>query len=474
MELMSDKDLAYAIAQAVKEAGGNTYFVGGYVRDELLHKDSKDIDIEIHGIAPSELQTILNTFGPSETKGVSFGVYGIKHYDLDIALPRCESSSGRGHRDFEVFVDPYLGTYKASLRRDFSINAMMQDVLTNEIVDNHQGQSDLMNKLIRHVDADTFLDDPLRVLRAAQFASRFNFKIVPETIELCKRADLSALPSERIQTELEKALLKSDTPSVFFKALRDMEQLDHWFPELKALIGVPQAPSHHPEGDAWNHTMMVIDEAAKVRDKASNKLGFMLSAVYHDIGKPYSTTLDEKGYHSYNHHIVGSEMVPKIPYLKDKSLAKYIQNMVEMHMTPHLLLKESTKVTSYCRMFDKSLNPRDLILLAQSDKLGRAVPNKSYDESRARLLHYLAIYEERMRQPCVTGQDLIDFGYTPGVLFKQAMEMSHNFQVCGTSKEQAINQVLAFMAKETRKQGKTVPQQVLDYKQRQAFQERER
>lgn len=152
-------------------------------------------------------------------------------------------------------------------------------------------------------------------------------------------------------------------------------------------------------------------------------------------------------------------MIPHIPYLKDKGLTKYIQNMVELHMTPHMLLKESKKITSYCRLFDKSCAPRDLICLAECDKMGRAIPNKSYEESRARLLHYLALYEERMRKPSVMGRDLIEHGYKPGVLFKEALDMAHNFQVCGTPKDQALNQVLAFMAKETRRQEQGSPKQ---------------
>lgn len=465
MQLYSDIELASLLAQKVKELGGDTYYVGGYVRDNILHKENKDVDIEVHGISAELLHNILSTIGPCETKGVSFGVYGIKHYDLDIALPRSESSSGRGHKDFEVFVDPYLGVEKASSRRDFTINAMMQDVLSGEIVDCHNGQLDLQNKIIRHVDDDTFLDDPLRVLRAAQFAARFEFFIAPETIDLCRKADLTALPSERIQTELEKALLKSNRPSIFFESLREMNQLHNWFPELEALIGIPQSLDHHPEGDVWNHTMLVVDEAAKVRDSVANKLGFMLSAVYHDIGKPQTTTHDEKGYHSYDHHLVGSQLVLNIPYLKDKKLTQYVQNMVEMHMAPHMLVKESTNATRFCKMFDKSVCPKDLIYIAQCDKMGRAHINKSYEESRARLMHYLSIYEERMKRPCVMGQDLINMGYKPSALFKQAMDMSHNFLVCGTSKEQAFNQILAFMAKETRKQGLPVPEAASQRKQ---------
>jgi tRNA nucleotidyltransferase (CCA-adding enzyme) len=182
-------------------------------------------------------------------------------------MPRREKATGRGHRDFEIEVDPFIGTYKAARRRDFTINALMQDVLTGEVVDHFGGMDDLRAGIIRHIDPETFIEDPLRVLRGAQFAARFGFRIAPETVELCKGIDLSALSRERIEEELKKALLKSDKPSVFFEEMRRMEQLDVWFPELGQTIGLEQDPVFHPEGDVWVHTMEVIDRAAAVRDK---------------------------------------------------------------------------------------------------------------------------------------------------------------------------------------------------------------
>lgn len=452
VKTMTDLELAHLISEKVDTFGGSTYFVGGYVRDKIMGIDNKDIDIEVHGITPEQLKQILSEFGAISTKGVSFGVFGIAHHDLDISMPRFEHSSGSGHRNFDVFVNPYIGPFKASERRDFTINAIMQNVLTGEIVDFHEGLEDIEDKLIRAVDSRTFLDDPLRALRAAQFAARFEFDIASDTIELCKQADLSVIPSERIQTEFNKALLKAEKPSIFFESLRKMNQLDKWFPELEHLIGVPQEPSHHPEGDAWTHTMMVIDEAAKVRQLTSNPLGFMMSAVYHDIGKVSTTTHDAKGYHSYDHHIVGAEMVKGIPFLKDKKLRHYVSNMVGMHMKPHLMVCNSTKATSYCKMFDESVAPKDLIYLAQADKLGRAIEGKTYDTIREKLFGYLDIYNDRMAQPCVTGRDLLEQGFKPGPIFTEALQMSHNFQVCGTPKKQAMSQIISFMNKEIRKQ----------------------
>ena len=254
---MQDKNeqMAIKIARQVAQSGGRTFYVGGLVRDHLLGIENKDIDIEIHGVPAEKLKEILSGLGEVTVMGASFGIFGLRHYEVDIAMPRMESAIGRGHKDFEVITDPFIGPEKAALRRDFTMNALMEDVLTGEILDFFGGRKDLEEGVIRHVNAETFAEDPLRVLRAAQFAARFGFRIADETISLSKTMDLSSLSMERITGELEKALMKADCPSVFFEELRRMEQLHTWFPEMKDLIGVSQPPSHHPEGDVWNHSM---------------------------------------------------------------------------------------------------------------------------------------------------------------------------------------------------------------------------
>ena len=277
--------MARRVAEAVADAGGRTYYVGGCVRDGLLGRDNKDIDIEVHGIPVQTLEHILDSLGERLTMGASFGIMGLRHYELDIAMPRSETATGRGHKDFEVFVDPFLGAEKAARRRDFTMNALMQDVLTGEILDFFGGREDMRRGLLRHVDDSSFGEDPLRVLRAAQFAARFGFAVADETRMLSARMVLAALPGERVMGELEKALLKSDKPSVFFEEMRKMCQLSVWFPELEALIGIGQNPRFHPEGDVWTHTMQVLDEAAALRGEAKEPLWFMLSALCHDLGK---------------------------------------------------------------------------------------------------------------------------------------------------------------------------------------------
>ena len=231
-----DFEMARRIALEVERQGGRVYFVGGYVRDHVLGRENKDIDIEVHGVTPQQLRDILDGIGERTQMGASFGIYGLHHCDLDIAMPRAEGS--RGGKDFDDAAAPFIGTLRAARRRDFTINALMQDVLTGEIVDHFGGLEDIRTGVIRHVAEETFVEDPLRVLRAAQFAARLGFEVAEETIALCKTIDLSVLAFERVLEELAKAMMKAPRPSVFFEVLACMEQLDVWFPEVKALRGV--------------------------------------------------------------------------------------------------------------------------------------------------------------------------------------------------------------------------------------------
>ena len=208
---MADRNMAMArrIAEAVAGAGGRTYYVGGCVRDWLMGLENKDIDIEVHGVTVPALEAILDGLGQRTAMGASFGIMGLRHYDLDIAMPRSEKATGRGHKDFEVFVDPFIGEEKAALRRDFTMNALMQDVLTGEVLDFFGGQADIAAGRIRHVNDATFAEDPLRVFRAAQFAARFNFTVAAGTTAIGGRMAVEDLASERVMGELEKAICAS-------------------------------------------------------------------------------------------------------------------------------------------------------------------------------------------------------------------------------------------------------------------------
>ena len=246
------------LASKVKEKGGRAFYVGGYVRDLLLNIPNKDIDIEVHGIAEKDLVAILNEIGEVDYYGRSFGIYALRHEDIEVALPRSEKVLGTGHRDFEISVDPDMGYKNAALRRDFTINALMMDVLSHEILDYFNGTDDLNKGIIRHVNDVSFVEDPLRVYRAAQFASRFSFKIDERTVELCKGIDTFVLSRERIEEELKKALLKAERAEIFFECLKEMNQKDVWFKGVNNLSCLMKYESNRINADNKYYFMVLL------------------------------------------------------------------------------------------------------------------------------------------------------------------------------------------------------------------------
>lgn len=450
---MTLPELIRAFATAVAAAGGRAYFVGGYVRDRLLGRENKDMDVEVHGLTPEQLETILDGLGERTAMGASFGVYGLKHWDVDIAMPRKETATGRGHRDFRTEVDPFLGCRKAAERRDFTVNAMMEDVLTGEVLDFFGGREDLKNGILRHVSAAHFGEDPLRVLRSAQFAARFDFTVGAETVALCRGMDLSPLPRERIMGELEKALLKAEHPSVFFETLREMGQLSHWFPEAEALIGLPQPPKYHPEGDAWNHTMLVLDKAAELRSRAEYPLYFMLAALCHDFGK--AVTTDPATGHAYEHEKEGVLLVETFckRLSGEKALVRYVRDQSLQHMRPNKIAENGSKPKSWNRLFDESICPADLLLLARADYLGcGGTTEKMYAPYWEAGQRALAEFRALMAKPAVTGRDLEKAGIAPGEIYRELLDYAHKLHLSGMSKEQALKSVLSMAKKRIKQQ----------------------
>ncbi len=250
----------------------SVHAVGGFVRDMMIGVKAKDMDVEVYGVDPSVLKEMLEKlFGRVDTVGEAFGILKVRvghGLDLDVSIPRRESKSGQGHKGFLVGSDPSLDVREAALRRDFTMNSMTYDLVTGVIFDPFGGLEDLKKRELRVTDAARFQDDPLRVLRAAQFVSRFELVVEPASFELMKkmvtRGDLNELPAERVYEEWRKMFLKSDRPSIGIELLRSLGAVEKHFPELNALIGVEQEKDWHPEGDVWRHTMMVTDQAAKI------------------------------------------------------------------------------------------------------------------------------------------------------------------------------------------------------------------
>lgn len=251
--------------------------VGGSVRDALLGLPVQDRDWVVVGGTPEDMVAL--GFKPV---GKDFPVFLHPETHEEYALARTERKTARGYKGFSVYAAPDVTLEQDLLRRDFTINAMALDA-QGGLIDPHGGADDLKAGILRHVST-AFSEDPVRILRAARFAARFEFSIAPETLELMRvmvdNGEVDALVPERVWQELARSLMEK-TPSRFFTTLRECNALERIFPEVDALFGVPQPPQYHPEVDCGIHTMMVLDDAAK-HDYA---LEVRFAALSHDLGK---------------------------------------------------------------------------------------------------------------------------------------------------------------------------------------------
>jgi len=424
----------FEIARAVRARGGRALVVGGWVRDRLLGIDSKDVDVEIFGVPANDLPGLLDPFGNVEPIGQSFPVYKIG--TIDIGLPRRESKAGRGHKGFVVEGDPSMSIDDAARRRDFTVNAILWDPLTTQYEDPFNGREDLKRHLLKAVDATTFGDDSLRVLRAVQFAARFEMTLDDGTKAICRSIRLDDLPPERIWGEIEKLLLRARRPSLGFTLALELGVIDQLFPELKALVGCQQEPEWHPEGDVWVHTLQVIDQARQRIDDLDlpDQLIVMLGAVTHDFGKPATTAFLDGRIRSMNHEEEG--VAPAAAFLDrlnihsiaGKDVRGQVLGIVAHHLKPGMLYKVREQLTDGAfRRLSQKANLELLARVAKSDCLGRA-PG-TFDCSamewfldRARELGV----DRSPPRPLLLGRHLLELGMKPGpemgALLKQVYE----------------------------------------------------
>ncbi len=447
-------ETATTIARLVHEHGGRALVVGGWVRDRLLGLHgldgpspvrsgtagpSKDVDVEVYGLPAARLKVLLATLGPVNTVGESFTVY--KVLDVDVSLPRRESKIGRGHRAFDVSGDPDMPPGEAARRRDFTVNAIAWDPLTDTWIDPFDGRRDLLERrVLRAVDPQTFGDDSLRVLRGIQFAARFDLEMDPATKAICRLIPLDDLPAERVWGEIDKLLLLSERPSVGFALALELGVIDQLFPELKALVGCPQEPEWHPEGDVWVHTLLVIDEARRrIADlDHPRQITVMLGAVCHDLGKPLTTAFVDGRIRSLDHEQGGVAPAAallsrlNVQTIGGYDVARQVIGIVAHHLKPHAFSKSATPVGdgAYRRLAEKV----DLELLARvatSDCHGRT---GTFDCSaidrfleRARALGV----EHRPPSPIVKGRHLLELGVEPGPRMGEILRRVYEEQLDG-------------------------------------------
>jgi tRNA nucleotidyltransferase (CCA-adding enzyme) len=424
-----------ALVEALAGAGGRPVIVGGAVRDWLLGREPKDVDIEVFGLPEEAVEASVARFRV-DAVGRSFGVLkvGIDGETFDVALPRRDRKSAAGHRGFDVTPDPNLTFAEAAARRDFTINAIGWDPVEHTLLDPHGGREDLAAQRLRHV-GPAFAEDPLRVLRGCQFAARFDLTLAPETIALCRtlEPELATLPKERLGTEWEKLLLRAHRPSIGLDALLETRALS-LFPELQALVHVPQDPEWHPEGQddprgsLWVHNGMVVDQAVRVLDEDGTtddeaRLVVLLGALCHDLGKPSTTVFEDGRWRSRGHEEAGA--APTRAFLERIAMPERVMEAVIPLVTDHLKpfqLARSGASDGAIRRLSTRTSLTALCQVARADYLGRttsealattdsrAIPEIAWVMERAHALHV----QSQAPKPLLLGRHLLDLGLRPG------------------------------------------------------------
>jgi tRNA nucleotidyltransferase (CCA-adding enzyme) len=427
MNLQLEEGLALDLCRAVQAVGGRAYLVGGLVRDRarLVDDEARDYDLEVHGLGGAALRALLDRFGRVDAVGEAFTVYKIG--DVDVSLPRRDSKTGAGHRGFTVTGDPSMTVAEAARRRDFTVNALLWDPLTGEILDPFHGMEDLHARRLRAVDPQTFVEDSLRVLRGMQFAARFEFAIDPGTVALCRAVPLADLPAERIWGEFEKLLLRAKRPSIGFQAALEMGVIDKLFPDLKALVGCPQEPAWHPEGDVWVHTLQALDVATGlIADlPRPRQVAVMLGTLCHDLGKPPTTQIIEGRIRSFNHEEAGVAPTERVlDRLNVRTMDGYdvrrqVIALVADHLKPGVFFGERAHVKdSAFRRLALRVELDLLYRVAKADTLGRRAigarePDSDAQEwflGRARSLDVA----QGGPRPLLLGRHLLEMGLKPG------------------------------------------------------------
>lgn len=367
--------------------------VGGFIRDSLLLVESKDIDIEVYGVKSFDiLKDILKEFGKINIVGKSFGVCKLRFegYDLDFSLPRKDNKTATGHRGFDVQTYSAIDFKTAASRRDFTINAIGFDVVSKKILDPFNGALDLKNKILSAVNLESFIEDPLRVLRAAQFCARFDLKIEHNLAITCKdmvsRGCLAQLPKERVFEELKKLLLKSQKPSIGFKLLNEFD------------------------ANIYNDNLDVIDEIAKQLTASSKwRLVLMLAALY------YKIKIDE--------------LEPILSLIIDeKELCKDVIELVEAYNYMSIFDVDTIDDYFIYKLSTKA-NIEELLVLSSSIYHAKN-PKAVYETGKV-------IYEKAQKlgvlnhklTPLLQGRDLIKIGLSPSVEFSQILDDAYEAQM---------------------------------------------
>jgi tRNA nucleotidyltransferase (CCA-adding enzyme) len=426
--------LAVELAKKIKIAGGRLYLVGGSVRDLYLGLSSSEIDCEVQGLSIDQLKSTLSRKYTCHEVGKTFGVLKLRNLPAELSLPRTEIKTGSGHKGFSVDIDPDLPFSRSVQRRDFTINAIGLDPLTNELFDPVGGIADIEKRLLRHI-GPAFSEDPLRVLRAMQFIARFNLKPHPQTLSLCKNISMENLPSERLFEEWKKLLIKGNNVSAGLNFLKDCNWLKY-FPELHALVGCEQEPEWHPEGDVWVHTLHCMDAFARERTGSEwEDLVVGFAVLCHDLGKPMTTVTGEDGrIRSPLHEPRGEQ--PTRTFLSRLSnqveLHEQVVPLVRRHLTPRTFYKDQASDSAIRRLASKVKRIDRLVRVAAADIAGRPPRNDEFPEGPWLLKRAEELkVKDSGPKAIILGRHLIQKGMKPGANFGPILKKCFEAQLDG-------------------------------------------
>jgi tRNA nucleotidyltransferase (CCA-adding enzyme) len=435
-------DLAAALAAT--PGLGRAYVVGGYLRDRLLGIDSKDVDVEVYGVALDELAQRLAASGRVDLVGRSFGIVKWtlpSGSTYDVSIPRRDSKIGIGHGGFEVEFDPDMAPRDAASRRDFTINALMLDLARGELLDFFGGLGDLERRVLRHV-GPAFVEDPLRVLRAMQFVARLDLAVAPETVAVCREmvGSFDQLSKERVREEWFKWAGQSTVPSRGLRFLGDSGWLVH-FPEIAALAGTPQDPEWHPEGDVFVHTGHCLDRLVELPEwraaDRDSRIVYTLAVLAHDFGKPETTQREVKRgvlrIVSPGHEAAGVLRAETFLERIDapQAVVRRVAPLVREHlagmqeMTPRAIRRLARRLAPE--------NVEGLAIVMTADAMGRPPLPAVVPPSVIALLEQARHEEVQAAAPVrvLLGRHLVELGLPPGPAIGAVLDFAYEAQLDG-------------------------------------------
>lgn len=434
-------------------AGAKTYFVGGVVRDILLQRVIKDIDVEIHGLSADVVAMILQRFGAVNYVGKIYGVFKINSIPVDWSLPRCDTAGRKPH----IVINPDMSLENALIRRDLTMNAMAIDSQSEELIDPFNGAMDIKQKILRTPDVCFFSQDPLRFFRIMQFISRFEMYPDQQLQAICCRMDISDVSRERIQQEFAKMLLFSKKPSLGIRWMLDINRLSEVLPELADTVHVPQDPRWHPEGNVFEHSMQALDAAATMEYSDDNeKLCILYAALCHDLGKVSTTFQDEKGIHSHGHAHVGQPYVRSMlsRVTGNKKLISKVVGLVRWHMYLYDMPNDASekKIAFFVKRlaYYLSLYKVNIIMFARlviADRQGRNCQGPSPLTQQVPEVDLLLMYARKFdvaydkEAPLLTGADFIEF-FKQGPIIGMAVKEAYRRQLKGVQDPQLLKRMV--------------------------------